>query len=64
MAEQFLTPKQASKLYPLSVSLIYALCDEKRIAHVRVGARGRRGKILIRPSDLDRFLEEQRIEAR
>jgi hypothetical protein len=47
-----------------SESLIYQICDEKRLTHYRVGGRGRRGKILIDPRDLDRFLAENRVDAR
>jgi hypothetical protein len=43
---------------------MYQICDEKRLAHYRVGGQGRRGKILIDPRDLDRFLAENRVEAR
>ena len=64
MDQQFLTPKQASKLYPLSLSLLYQLCDERRIPHFRIGGKGRRGKLLLAPRDIERFIEENRVEAR
>ena len=64
LPQVFAVVREAAKRARVSVSMIYQLCDEKRIAHYRVGGEGRRGKILISPSDLDRFLEENRIEAK
>lgn len=64
MTEKLLTPAEAAEKAGISQSLICQLCDERRIAHYRVGGKGKRGKILISASDLNRFLEENRIEAR
>jgi excisionase family DNA binding protein len=61
---ELLTPREASKKYPLSVSLLYQLCDERRIPHYRVGGRGKRGKILLAPHDIEKFIEAQRVDAR
>jgi excisionase family DNA binding protein len=58
---KLLTPKTAAELYPLSVSLIYQMCEERRLPHYRVGGHGKRGKILIDPRDLDAFLESCRV---
>ena len=58
-----LDPREAAEYTRLSRSMIYKLCDERRLAHIRVGSRGKRGKVLIRRADLDRFLEENRISA-
>ena len=60
-ARKMLTPKEAAELYPLSVSLIYQMCGERRLPHYRIGGRGRRGKILIDPVDLNAFLESCRV---
>jgi excisionase family DNA binding protein len=62
--EKLLTPKEASELYPLSVSLLYQLCDERRLPHYRIGGRGKRGKILLAPRDIEKFIETQRVDAR
>lgn len=51
-----LTAKQAADRARVSVSLIYQWCAERRLRHLRVGARGRRGKILIEEEDLEAFL--------
>lgn len=56
-----LTPKEAADRAGCSLSLIYQLCHEGRLAHLRIGGRGRRGKIIIPVSDLDAFLETCRI---
>ncbi len=57
-----LTVKQAAERAGVSTRLIYALCQEGRLAHVRVGRLGRRGCIRIRENDLDTFLEGCRTE--
>jgi excisionase family DNA binding protein len=56
-----LTPKEAAELVGCSESLIYQLCDERRLLHYRVGGKGRRGKILIAEADLDAFLATCRV---
>jgi excisionase family DNA binding protein len=58
---KLLTPKQVAQLYPLSVSLLYQLCDEKRIPHYRIGGRGKKGKILLAAEDIEIFLESQKV---
>jgi excisionase family DNA binding protein len=61
---KLLTPKEASELYPLSVSLIYQLCEERRLAHYRLGGKGKRGKLLLSPHDIEAFIEAQKVAAR
>jgi excisionase family DNA binding protein len=60
--DDFLTVEEAAQRAKMSVSSIYHACDEKQLAHYRVSGKGRRGKILIRPADLDAFLESCRVE--
>lgn len=57
-----LTPKQAAERAGVSVSLVYAWCDEQRLAHYRVGREGKRGRIRIDPADLDAFMRTLRQE--
>jgi excisionase family DNA binding protein len=59
-----LTVKQAAEQKGLSQQLIYLWCEEQRLAHYRLGGRGRRGRILIDPADLDAFIESQKIQPR
>jgi len=58
-----LTVKQAAELAGVSESLIYLLCDERRLPHYRPGGKGKRGKILIDPRDLDAYMQSCRIAA-
>jgi hypothetical protein len=51
-----LSPKLAAARACVSVSLIYQWCADGSLPHLRVGAWGRRGKILIAPADLDALL--------
>ncbi len=54
--------KDAAERAGVSPSLIYEWCDERRLAHYRVGGAGKRGKIAIEQSDLDAFLATLKVE--
>jgi excisionase family DNA binding protein len=58
-----LTPRQAAEKIGVSESLVYQLCQEKRLPHFRVGGEGRRGKSLIDEQDLEAFMQGCRVEA-
>ena len=51
-AKNYLTVKQAAARAAVSPSLIYGLCQQGRLPHVRLGLPGRRGCIRIREDDL------------
>ena len=53
---------QASERLEISPSLCYQLCQEGRLGHARIGARGRRGKIVISVEDVERFLASVKAE--
>lgn len=57
-----LTAKQASEYANASASLVYQWCADRRLPHLRLGRAGRRGKMLIEQSDLDKFLESMRVD--
>lgn len=57
-----LNAKMAAERLGVSVSLVYQLCHERRLPHLRLGKAGRRGKIQIEERDLDAFLAAARIE--
>ena len=57
-----LTVKEAGEYASVSPALIYQWCQEQRLAHYRFGTEGKRGKILIDPKDLDRLMQECRVE--
>lgn len=59
---EFITVREAAARARVSRSLVYAWCEERRLPHVRVGARGKRGRILIRPEDLEALLTEFRVD--
>jgi excisionase family DNA binding protein len=63
MSEKKLTPKEAADQAGVSISMIYQLCDERRLTHYRVGGRGRRGKILVDPADLEALMQTLKVEA-
>lgn len=52
-----LTPKQAAERVGVSASLVYQWCKEGLIDHLRLGGKGKRGKVMIDPASLERFLE-------
>jgi excisionase family DNA binding protein len=51
------TVKAAAERLEISQSLVYRLVEEGRMPCVRIGARGRRGKIIIREVDIEAFLK-------
>lgn len=54
--------REAAEKLEISRSLLYRLIEEGRIKCVRIGQRGRRGKIVIREPDIEVFLKECRAE--
>ena len=55
-----MTVKQAAEKLEVSPSMVYALIDEGRLPHERIGRRGKRGKIIIRDEHLEAFRAEVR----
>jgi hypothetical protein len=59
-----LSPKQIAEKYPfVSRSLLYLWCEEG-LPHLRLGAKNRRGKILIDEQDFLAFLETKKVTSR
>lgn len=61
---RLMSPKAAAVRACVSPSLVYRWCADGSLPHLRVGGRGRRGKILIAPSDLDALLATFKVEGR
>src|SRR5262249_46328582 len=61
---RMLTVRQAALRACVSESLVYRWCAEGSLPHFRVGAKGRRGKLLIKEEELDAFLDSFRGLAR
>jgi excisionase family DNA binding protein len=59
-----LTPKQVAAKVQVSVSLVYQWVKTGRVECLRLGGRGKRGKVLIFPESLDRFLESCKQQAK
>jgi len=59
-----LTVKQAAEKLRVSPSLVYGWCEDRLLAHFRMGGKGRRGKILIEEAALDAFLQECKVETK
>ena len=55
--------KEFARRAEISLSLAYAVIEEGRVPHRRIGRAGRRGKISITEEDLRRFLESVKVEA-
>ncbi len=62
MAEKLLTVVEAASIAGVSPSLIYGWCAELLLPHFRFGTKGRRGKILISPAELETFMQSCRVE--
>ena len=61
--KKWLSVKQTAERLGVSPSLVYQWCQEKRLAHLRLGKAGRRGKILITEADVEAFVGALRVEA-
>jgi excisionase family DNA binding protein len=59
-----MTVKEAAERTGMSESLIYQLCNERRLTHYRLGGKGKRGAIRIDEADLSAFLASCRQEAK
>lgn len=57
----WLTVKEAAERARVSPEMVYQWTAEKRLPHYRAGRKGTRGKILIKPEDLDSFMETLRV---
>jgi excisionase family DNA binding protein len=56
--------RQAAEQLEISAALVYQLVREGRLGHLRIGAAGSRGKIVISDSDIERFRESVRLAPR
>ncbi|OJW23063.1 MAG: hypothetical protein BGO49_28445 [Planctomycetales bacterium 71-10] len=57
-----MTVKVAAARLEISVSLAYQLIAEGRLPCRRIGALGRRGKIIVTEEDLAKFLESVKVD--
>jgi excisionase family DNA binding protein len=56
-----LTVKEAAERLGCSAALVYLLCSERKLAHVRLGTA--RGTIRVEEADLEAFLVGCKVEA-
>jgi excisionase family DNA binding protein len=63
-ARVFLSVRQAAKRLGSCDQQVYGLCRDGRLAHYRIGAAGKRGKIVIAEEDLEAYLESVRVASR
>jgi excisionase family DNA binding protein len=61
MSEKLLTVVEAAAIAGVSPSLVYGWCAEQLLPHYRFGTKGRRGKILISPAELETFMQSCRV---
>ena len=62
MNSELLTPKAAAERASVSPSLIYQWCRDQLLPHYRLRGKGRRGRILIAPADLQEFMQQCRVD--
>ena len=60
LAQQLLTVREVADVLKVSTSLVYLLIESRKLACHRIG--NGRGAIRVRRDDLDRFLEQCRVE--
>lgn len=63
MSPSLLTIKDAARRACVSPALVRTWVRDGLLPHLRVGAKGRRGKILIEPPDLDDLLASFKVGA-
>jgi excisionase family DNA binding protein len=61
--DEKLSVAEAAVELGISISLVYLLCEDKSLAHYRVGGKDTRGKYLISRKDIKAFLYSRRVEA-
>jgi excisionase family DNA binding protein len=59
--ELLVTVSEAARRLNVSPSLVYQWCEEQLLTHYRFGGKGRRGKILLAPADLEQFMQACRV---
>ena len=62
MGDKLLTVEEAADRAGISASLVYSWCREQLLPHFRFGTKGRRGKIMIAPAELEEFMQACRVE--
>jgi excisionase family DNA binding protein len=60
--ENLISVKAAAKKIGVSQALVYQLCAEGTLPHYRVGGKGKRGKIVIDPNELEAYFQARRVE--
>lgn len=58
-----LSVKAAAARAGVCVAIVYGWVAARVLPHFRVGAVGKRGKIVIAEADLDAFLQQLRVQA-
>jgi excisionase family DNA binding protein len=58
-----LSVREAAALAGVSEGLVYSWIEAGMLSCYRLGAKGKRGKIVIAAADLDAFLAQCRVEA-
>lgn len=64
VSHPLLTVKDAARRAGVSPALVRTWVRDRALPHLRVGAKGRRGKILIDPPDLDALLASFKVGAK
>ncbi|MEZ6142927.1 MAG: helix-turn-helix domain-containing protein [Zavarzinella sp.] len=55
--------KDLARFLGVSMSTVYGWIARRELPHYRLGAAGRRGRIIVQQADLDLFLAQRRLES-
>lgn len=58
---KLLSVREAARRVGVSASLVYQWCAEGTLPHYRLGGNGKRGKIVIEPTELDTVFKARRV---
>jgi excisionase family DNA binding protein len=60
---KYLSVREAARRVGVSASLVYQWCSDGTLPHYRLGGNGKRGKIVIDPTELDTVFKARRVTA-
>jgi excisionase family DNA binding protein len=55
--------QQVAERLGISASLVYQLCAEGLLTHLRLGGKDKRGRVMVEEADLMAFIQQCRREA-
>ncbi|CAN5409221.1 hypothetical protein BH10PLA2_BH10PLA2_12890 [soil metagenome] len=58
----YLNVRQVAERIGCSLALVYRWCETRQLAHFRIGAKNKRGRIRVDEADLEAFVTSLKVE--